>query len=85
MSLLKEDIQRLKDFVKYDAFFDELADKYTLTLGLIGHSLMYKHETFTLSKNRSEVADYLDGNNFIVEYDRAYGGDTILRPQYSTD
>ena len=85
MSLLKEDIQRVKDFIKYDAFFDELADKYTYTIGLIGHSLMYKNDSYVLSKSRSEVADYLDGNNFIVEYGCAYGGDTVLRPQYSDD
>lgn len=76
-------IEIVKCFAKNPPFFDEIATKYADTFIWIGRSLTRHSAWIGLSENHKEVAEFLDGHNFIVKYPKAGNTpDIVLIPQY---
>lgn len=78
-------IELVKEFTNNPPFFEEIANRYSSIIGFIGDCLSNKAEWIALDTRYTEVIEFLDGHNFIVEYPDLPKYIVIkLTPQYPT-
>ena len=78
-------IELVKEFTNNPPFFEEIANKYSYIIDFIGNGLSNKAEWIGVDTRYTEVIEFLDGHNFIVEYPDSYRYCIIkLTPQYPT-
>lgn len=78
-------IELVKEFTNNPPFFEEIANKYSSIIDFIGNCINHKTEWIALDTRYTEVIEFLDGHNFIVEYPDLPKYIVIkLTPQYPT-
>lgn len=65
-----DNIEYLRNFIPFKAFFDDLLPKYDEEFETIGNILKREVSSFciTLTEDMEELIDFLDGNGFEVEW-----------------
>ena len=78
-----EYLEMVRCFCGNPSYFDYLVLQYRYILIWIGKNLEKKADWFSINERYAEVAEFLDGHNFIVKYLKdKYTSDIVLIPQY---